>query len=560
MSFIHFEELNCKNCYRCIRVCPVKAIEFKSNQARIIDDACIYCCNCLKDCPQNAKTVDTHLAKVRMMLRTGDTVIASLAPSFAAYFEDPRELKERLYALGFADVRETAEAAVWVSQAYRRQYEAKGCLITTACPVIVEYVEKYYPQLIEWMAAVDSPMIAHAKWIKQQNPEAKVVFIGPCYAKKQELVEHPGWVDALLTFDGIELLGRASVEAAAPNRYVAEPGPPDRSEHHPFFARMYPVEGGIITTTFGESIVSPRHRTLSGIDNCKRLFESLKEAPKGYFLELNACEGGCINGPVSGQRYNMLEKQERINQYSRTIHAQLPGDPPPFTSLQRSFRDKSKAPAPHTEAEIRSILAKIGKTSQEDELNCGACGYSSCRDKAKAVLDGKAELYMCMPYMQARAESFAHVVLEKTPNAVIAVSDQLLVKEANDAAAAFFQLSPKHLIGLPLEFLIDLNDMPLSETEPVRRKAFFPDLGKTAIITASYVAEQQLYLVILHDLTEREQEQERLKALKQETVEMAQKVIENQMRVAQEIASLLGETTAETKVTLTKLKQLLLQE
>lgn len=557
MSFIHFEESNCKNCYRCIRGCPVKAIEFKNNQARIIDESCIYCCNCLKECPQNAKTVDTHLAKVRMMLRSGDTVIASLAPSFAAYFEDPDELKERLYALGFAEIRETAEAAEWVSRAYHEEYAIKGSLMTTACPVVVEHVQKYYPHLISSMAAVDSPMIAHAKWIKQQRPRAKVVFIGPCYAKKQELVEQPGWVDALLTFDGIEMLGRYHAELSAARELVgshpAEPLPE-------LVARLYPIEGGVISTTFKNGSGSLRHRTISGIENCRRLFESLKEPPQGYFIELNACEGGCINGPVSGNRYTMLEKQDRIEAYSRTRPVQAAENPPALEALVRPFRDKSLAPSPHTEADIRAVLAKIGKAGRDDEWNCGACGYSSCRDKAKAVLDGKAELYMCMPYMQARAESFAHVVLERTPNAVIAVTDQLLVKEANDAAAAFFQLSLKHLLGLPLEFLIDLGDMPLSETEPIRRKAFFPDLRKTAIITASFVPEHQLYLVILHDLTEREQEQERLKALKQETVEMAQKVIENQMRVAQEIASLLGETTAETKVTLTKLKQLLLQE
>lgn len=557
MSFIHFEESDCKNCYRCIRGCPVKAIEFKSNQARIIDESCIYCCNCLKECPQNAKTVDTHLAKVRMMLRGGETVIASLAPSFAAYFEDPDEIKERLLAFGFADVRETAEAAQWVSQAYYDEFEAKGCLITTACPVVVEYVQKYYPHLIAWLAAVDSPMIAHAKWIKRQYPQAKVVFIGPCYAKKQELSEQPGSVDGLLTFDGVELLGRGKSKTPL-SRLKAAP------EHEPpapgLAARLYPIEGGVIATTFTSVNRSLRHRTISGIENCRRLFESLKEPPMGYFLELNACEGGCINGPVSGKRYTLLEKQDRITAYSRSHPVQPLAEPPSRETLVRGFADKSKAPSSHSEAEIRAVLAKIGKWSREDELNCGACGYTSCRDKAKAVLDGKAELYMCMPYMQARAESFAHVVLEKTPNAVIAASEQLLVKEANAAAAAFFQLHPQQLLGLPLKFLIDLGEMPLSESEPVRRKAFFPNLGKTAIVTASYVPEQQLYLVILHDLTEREQEQERFKALKQETVEMAQKVIEKQMRVAQEIASLLGETTAETKVTLTKLKQLLLQE
>lgn len=579
MGLLHFQAANCKNCYRCIRTCPVKAIEFKDNQAQIITDDCIFCCSCMKECPQNAKTVDSDLSKVTRMLQSGKKVVVSLAPSFAGFTEDPDRFIEQLFQAGFAEVRETAESAVEISKQYEAEFRAKGRLITTACTVVVEYIEKYMPEWLGLLAEVDSPMMAHAKWIKQQHPEAKVVFIGPCYAKKTEANHQPGFIDAVLTFDEVQSLTPALVRQPPFINTVLQDEAVERmaasacsvpSQGADVFpnqslqkARLYPVEGGVVETTFmsGNEPASSRHRAVSGIENCRKLLSSLKELPEGYFLELNACEGGCLNGQASGENIHPLLKQDRILSYRRG--QTLQNAPLPMEGgdlIHRRFRDRSKRPVSYTNEQIRSVLKKLGKERREDELNCSACGYDTCRDKAEAVLAGKAELYMCMPYAQTRAESFAHVLLEKTPNAVIAVTEQLLVKEVNDAASSFYQMEAAQLVGLPLPFLLNPEEITLSQVEQIRKKIYFPELRKTAIVAASYVAEQQLYLVILHDLTEQEQEQEKLRALKQETVEMAQRVIENQMRVAQEIAGLLGETTAETKVTLTKMKRLLLEE
>lgn len=571
MGIFHFQAANCKNCYRCIRTCPVKAIEFRDNQARIIDDQCIVCCSCLKECPQNAKTIDSDLYKVNRMLRDGQRVYVSLAPSFAGYAEDPEAFIDRLYELGFAEVRETAEAAAAISLRYVEEFAAKGRLITSACPVVVEYLEKYFPDWLEVLAGWDSPMMAHAKWMKLRDPEAKVVFIGPCYAKKKESEDRPGAVDAVLTFDEAALL-QAGPGPGPGLPVPREPGsgkgrPEDLdpiSAPHQEQARMYAVEGGVVDTTFlpGSVPASPRRRSVSGIENIRRLLSSMGTLPEGYFLELNACEGGCVNGPAAGEHLHPLLKQERILAYMEEarFNRKEPLPMEEHAAVLRRFRDRSIPAVRYTEEEIRSVLVKLGKRHRSDELNCGACGYSTCRDKAAAVLAGKAELYMCMPYAQARAESFAHVLLEKTPNAVIAVTEQLYVKEVNGAAEQFFRLDAERLAGLPIEFLLDPDEIVLKPGEQVRKKVHFPDLGRTAVVSASYVSEQQLYLVILHDLTEQEKEQEKLRTVKQETAELAQRVIENQMRVAQEIAGLLGETTAETKVTLTKMKKLLLKE
>lgn len=558
MELLHYQAANCKNCYRCIRTCPVKAIEFKDNQARILADDCIFCCSCMKECPQNAKTVESDLFKVMKMLAAGMDVTVSLAPSFAGYAEEPEQYVHRLYEAGFAEVRETAEAAAEVSRRYEEEFLAKGRLITTSCPVVVEYMEKHMPEWIPFLAEVDSPLMAHAKWIKRQNPGSKVVFIGPCYAKKTEGDHEPGYVDAVLTFEEAERL--PAIKSRRPQLEEDRAARPSGGLET---ARLYPVEGGVLEATFaaGNEPASSRHRAVSGIENCLKLLSSMKELPMGYFLEMNACEDGCVNGPAAGDHLHPLLKQDRILAYrGRQPHPVKPLPMEEHELIRRRYRDRSKGPAAYTNEDIRAVLKKLGKERREDELNCSACGYNTCRDKAAAVLSGKAELYMCMPYAQARAESFAHVLLEKTPNAVIAATDQMYVKEVNDAAGVFYQMDPKQLVGLPLAYLIPPDEFVLSEEEQTRKKIYFPELRKTAYISASFVAEQQLYLVILHDLTEQEQEEERLRSLKHETVEMAQRVIENQMRVAQEIAGLLGETTAETKVTLTKMKRLLLEE
>ncbi|RAU94333.1 [Fe-Fe] hydrogenase large subunit C-terminal domain-containing protein [Paenibacillus sp. YN15] len=564
MGLLHFQAANCKNCYRCIRTCPVKAIEFKDNQARIVAEDCIFCCRCMKECPQNAKTVESDAGKVLRMLQSGANVIVSLAPSFAGFTPDPHGYIRRLYRAGFSQVRETAEAAEEVSRCYEEEFRRKGRLITTACPVVVEYIEKYSPQWTPYLAETDSPLMAHAKWIKERYPDAKVVFVGPCYAKKMEANQQPGYVDAMLTFDEVEWLPLLTAEEEVSAAAAAAAAVPADVPSPLMEARLYPIDGGVVETTFktgSEQPASTRLRAVSGIENCRKLLSSLKELPEGYFLEMNACEGGCINGPAAGDHIHPLLKQDRILAYRQ--HPAPQGSALPMEKkdmIRRSFRDRSKAPVRYSKEEIRDILLKLGKERREDELNCGACGYDTCKDKAEAVLAGKAELYMCMPYAQTRAESFAHVLLEKTPNAVIAVTEQHLIKEVNAAVGVFFHTDSQQLLGLPLEYLIPAEEITLSPGEHARKKLYFPELRKTAIVSAAYVPEQQLYLVILHDLTEQEQEQEKLRALKQETVEMAQRVIENQMRVAQEIAGLLGETTAETKVTLTKMKRLLLEE
>ncbi|WP_058302078.1 [Fe-Fe] hydrogenase large subunit C-terminal domain-containing protein [Gorillibacterium timonense] len=564
-SFVRSSEANCKNCYRCIRNCPVKAIRFKGNQADVMED-CIACGLCIRECPQKAMHVPSDADRVRDMLRAGTPLVVSLAPSHVAYEHKPGWMKKKLREIGFREIRETAEAAEVVSGLYYEEFRNRGRLITTACPVVVELIERHYPELLSCLAKTDSPMIAHAKLLKAMDPSVKVVFVGPCYAKKKEAMVNPGAIDAVLTFDEI-----ATFEAA--QEQMQEPGPVPGfrmasdlsaaaddlapSKEHEQAARLYPVENGVIETTFFDKGLPELHRAYSGIELCQSVLSRLNPEEGSFFLELNACSSGCINGPVSGDACGLLEKQARVSRYRNSPAPRRELPRLPAEALARSFADRRKGKIGHSEQAITGILEKFGKHSPEDELNCGACGYSSCREKAEAVLEGKAELYMCMPYMQAKAESLSNVIIDKTPNCILAVSEELIVQEVNEAACRFFDASMKEMLDVPIELFVNLDDVPFVKTEKTLNKVYFADRKKTAMVTVTYLPDFRFYLLVLTDLTERELEQEKLQCLKEETIEMAQKVIDNQMRVSQEIASLLGETTAVTKVTLTKMKQLI---
>ncbi|WP_438433191.1 [Fe-Fe] hydrogenase large subunit C-terminal domain-containing protein [Gorillibacterium sp. sgz500922] len=569
-GLVRSSEANCKNCYRCIRNCPVKAIRFKGNQADVMD-TCIACGQCIRECPQRAMHVPGDAARASVLLRSGERVAVSLAPSHVAYEHKPGMLRARLRELGFSEIRETAEAAEVVSELYLQQFQRNRRLITTACPVVVELIERDYPQLLPLLAGYDSPMVAHAKLLKAMDPSLRVVFVGPCYAKKKEAMAHPGLLDAVLTFDeladleadetlsgaaGLNFSGVLKARSASP----AEPPPARDAEEREQPARSYPVENGVIAATFAGQEPPEFHRAYSGIDLCKAVLSRLNPDEGSFFLELNACSGGCVNGPVSGEACGLLEKEARVRRHrlAPAPASRLPRLP--AEAFVRRFTDRRVRRAVHSEEAIREVLEKFGKHDPADELNCGACGYSSCRDKAEAVLEGKAELNMCMPFMQAKAESLSNVIIDKTPNAILAVSEDLIVQEANEAACRFFDSNAREMVDVPVELFVDLEAVPFTKTEKIMNKVYFPDRKKTAMVTMTYLPDFRFYLLVLTDLTERELEQEKLQRLKEETIEMAQNVIDNQMRVSQEIASLLGETTAVTKVTLTKMKRLIARD
>ncbi len=568
MGVIQFKEANCKNCYKCIRSCPVKAIAFQDDQAKIIEEACTLCGNCLLVCPQNAKTVISDMEKVKGFLSKNEKVYVSLAPSFVSAFRvnDERVVFQALKKLGFTHVEETAAGASFVSTEYEKLIKEKKMrnIITSACPSIVYLVQKYYPEVMEDLAPVVSPMIAHAKMMKcMYGPRIKVVFIGPCISKKEECndLQNQGLVDAVITFEELEKWFESenidlNVYEEFENKSIKNAA-----------ARFYPVPGGILKTIGTAERKNYKCVSIDGIDRCMQILDSIKNGEtKNYFIEMNNCAGGCLGGPcIKNLTGGYLEARDRLIDYvkksSRNIGTDILQDAK--VSLSKVFVNMSKEDKIPDEDTIRDILSETGKFSTEQELNCGACGYSTCREKAIAVYNRKAQIYMCLPYMRERAESISNIIIHSTPNAIIALNRELKIQECNYSARNLFKFGSEDVCGKYIYEVLECSDfIEVRETEQniFNRKYYYEKYDVTVEQSIIYVKEHDLVVAFIRDITREEKQNRQIYKVKCETVDIAQKVIEKQMRVAQEIASLLGETTAETKVILTKLKNSILSE
>lgn len=567
MKVIDFKNASCKHCYKCVRSCSVKAIQVKNAQATIMDSHCVLCGKCLEVCPQNAKTFISDLERVKSYIAAGRKTVVSLAPAYLGIlkYDRPGQVVDALLRLGFSEIRETAEGAAYVTNAYTRLLNEGQMtnIISTCCPSVNDLVEKYYPELVPYLAPVVSPMIAHGKLIKSlYGPDTKVVFIGPCIAKKEEAEgddRTTGFVDAVLNFAEIEAwLAEKGIDIKSCEE--KQPANPD-----PRVNRLYPVTSGVISSVLArKKIDSYKKIFIDGIEDCKEVFDDMKAGLiEGCFIEANMCEGGCIKGPA----VNKLN----ISKYKATmvIEEQIQKEAPDYpeeianVDISKKFRADSVRDAMPTEEQITEILKATGKYNKTQELNCGACGYPTCRDKAIAVFQGKAEQEMCLPHVYEKAKSMSNVVLEMTPELIMIVDSAYQIIEFNKKAESVFGINRGEAVHKMIFEIMDSTDFEqvMTSHQAIRRKKVtMPGLGLVMLETIVYIEEQDAMLAIFQDITEEEAELERQFDMKMDTVAIAQKVIDKQMMVAQEIAGLLGETTAETKVILTQLRDTMLND
>lgn len=570
MKVIGFEAAQCKNCYKCVRSCAVKAIEVKNGQAQILDDRCILCGRCMEVCPQSAKKFLSDLDKVKYFIQNHEHVIASLAPSYMVALDHthPGQVVTALKKLGFTQVRETAEAAAYVTGEYASLMQ-KGDMkniITTCCPSANELVELHHPELTQYLAPVLSPMIAHGKMLHEElGNNMRVVFIGPCIAKKREAEidsRTSGYVDAVIDFVELE----AWLKEAGIDLQQCEPSRMDN--RNPKVNRLYPVSGGILSAV--EAATEGKHAyktiTVHGLEDCIALLESMEQGELEHcVVEMSVCRGSCIEGPaIAHRKYSRFWKKLLVEEIVSGEQEQ-PKDFPekPQGYFDREFHDRSIALPIPTEEEIRDILRKIGKYSKKDELNCTACGYPSCQDKAIAVYQGKAELNMCMPYMQEQARSMAKTIMDKAPDAILAVDANMCLVEFSTAAEVCFGKSRAVVNHTPLSGIIpddDFREVYQSHKNIYGKKVYYPQYQLYMLQDIIYMEEQDSVMGLFQNITVEEVKKQQQYTLRLETVEMAQNVIDKQMMVAQQIASLLGETTAETKVSLTKLRNMILSD
>ncbi len=544
---------NCKNCYKCVRHCPVKAIRFSGNQAHIIGNECILCGHCFVVCPQDAKEIVDGTEKARVLLQSGAPVYVSLAPSFIANYEGVgiESMRRALQKLGFADVEETAIGATIVKNEYERMLrdEQRDIIISSCCHSINLLIQKYFPGCLEYLADVMSPMQAHCAEIKKKNPEAKTVFIGPCVAKKDEAEYYEGIVDAVLTFE--ELTNWLKAEGITLEQEL-DSTPESR-------ARFFPTTGGVLKT-MAQDAPKYTYLALDGVENC---IAALKDIESGKihkcFIEMSACVGSCIGGPVMEKYHRSAPIKDYVTIAGYAGERDFDVEQPMPMSLKKNFTMIAHKLTQPSETEIMSVLRQMGKFKPSDELNCGTCGYNSCREKAIAIIHGKAEASMCLPNLLDKAESFSDTIVRNTPYGLIVLNENLEVQQVNRAARKIMNIrSSSDVLGEPVIRILDptVFSKVMSSGRSVRdQRVYLAEYKKYVEQTVVYDPDSHLLVGIMRDITDDEAEREKKARINKQTVEVADTVVEKQMRIVQEIASLLGETAAETKIALTKLKE-----
>lgn len=543
---------NCKNCYKCIRHCPVKSIRFSGNQAHIVGNECILCGHCFVVCPQNAKQIVDETEKVKVLLQSGNPVFVSIAPSFAANYDGVgiNAMRSALKQLGFFDVEETAIGATIVKNEYERMLkeDERDIIISSCCHSINLLIQKHFPAELKYLADVVSPMQAHCLNIKERYPDAKTVFIGPCVAKKDEAEHYSGIVDAVLTFEeltawfnesGIEL--KREMDSDIQSR-----------------ARFFPTTGGILKTMKTDK-PGYTYLALDGVENC---IAALKDIESGKihkcFIEMSACVGSCVGGPV-------MEKYHRMPVHDYMAIANFAGEKdfdvkqPESYNLKKEFEFIERKLQAPTKQEITEILRQMGKMKPSDELNCGSCGYDSCREKAIAIYQGKAEISMCLPYLKDKAESFSDNIVNNTPNGIIVLNEKLEVQQINAAAREIMNIrSSSDILGDQVVRILDpgvFMEVLQSGRDSKPQRLYLAEYKKYVEQTVIYDGSYHLLICIMRDVTDEESQREKKEVISRRTIETADKVVDKQMRIVQEIASLLGETAAETKIALSKLKE-----
>jgi iron only hydrogenase large subunit-like protein/uncharacterized Fe-S cluster-containing protein len=552
---LKLKKSNCKNCYKCIRYCPVKSIRFSDNQAHIIEEDCILCGECFLACPQNAKEIRKDVDVAKELIASGKPVFASIAPSFVSNYDglSLAAMERTLTELGFAGVEETAIGATMVAKQYETIVANKksDLVISTCCHTINLLIQKYYPEVIPNMAPVISPMQAHCRDLKHRYGDIKTVFIGPCISKKAEAENCREDVDCVLTFeeltmwvDGEDKKFESADEATAP-----------------FLARMFPTAGGILKTMTAKD-PDYTYIAVDGIDRCISAINDIKQGKMHRcFIEMSACQGSCINGPVMDKKCRTpIRDYIAISDFSGEDNLVIPPERmKTLRNLRKKFNSLASPEIHLPDSAMEEVLRKMGKTKPEHELNCGSCGYNTCRDKARAIIEGKADLTMCLPFLKEKAESFSDTIINHTPNGIIVVNENFQVQLVNEAACELLRIkSPSEILGDQVVRVLDpspfINAYKKGENT-YAKKEYLAEYKKYVEQTVIYDINYHIIICIMRDVTTETIQLMRRQELSRNTIEITDKVIEKQMRTVQEIASLLGETTAETKVALTKLKE-----
>ena len=549
----------CHDCYKCVRECHVKAISIQQGHASVLPEKCIACGNCVKTCPNNAKRVRNDIEKVKNLFRAQQEVYVSLAPSWSGIFEySPSKMIALLKKLGFKHVSETALGAqeVSIECAKLMKEKDKGLFISSACPVVVDYIRLYNTKFLPYITSVASPALTHAKMLKEiYGKHIHVVFIGPCIAKKNESDNNPDLIDAALTFEELkfwlqdEYISADDIEDNGNESFVPE---------NAYEGALYPVEGGMNETIKkGGMADDVQFVNISSIENLEKALKGLEPEAlnKKIFIEALACNGGCLAGPCSStKKSELLRVSDTLSKVK--MRDEIPNEPK--TVVEKEYEKKSLEKHNYDYETVSEALKKIGKYTEEDELNCGGCGYNTCRELAYALISGEAEPSMCVSYMRKIAMQKAAAMLRCMPSAIVMVDKDLKIVESNEAFMKMFCADmydifsdrPEGLNGACIDRIVDFSDIfkeTLKSSKDIH-KEHYPVKNRLYDISAFSIEKNELAGAIITDVTQSELGREKI-------VQKAHEVINKNIAIVQEIACLLGEHMVETELLLSTIAQ-----
>lgn len=556
---IFTQETECQDCSKCVRYCPVKAIRITKGKAKIIPEYCVACGSCVRICPAKAKRVRDDLDKVKELLASKDKVFVSLAPSFVSEFPDitSEQIIAALRKAGFSGISETALGAQEVSSVVAADL-AKGekkLYISSACPAAVSYIQKYLPYVADSITTVLSPLLSHCKLLREKyGNDIRIVFIGPCGAKKNEGDRHPDLLDAVITFEDLRhWLAKEHIDLAAQTPGEQDHFVPETSQE----GAIYPVEGGMIESLRIQGATDVQYMTITGITGIRHVLSGFKPKalPQPIFMELLACRGGCINGPCAQLCEGNLDQWQEV--ISRADIPEGPIHRKPRQDIFESVADTPLDIPKYTENEIRLALGRVEKEKVEDELNCGGCGYETCREFAEAMLAGHAEPPMCMSYLREQAQRKANALLHLIPSAIVLVDQDLCVVDCNRQFAELFgkdlletyDLCPG-LKGAILKQILPFHNLfnqVLESNHPLQLEAFREE-DRIYKINIFPIDPGQVVGAVINDITAHEMPREMI-------AKRAREVIHKNLNTVQEIACKLGENMADTEILLRSLAE-----